>query len=322
MKKNVVFFICWVSFFEVSANTLPPPSLKKFSEKMADRSEGHWWLDPRQKFIDLLKEKGINKITREDYIELYNNFHHISEFHGLSYIQRNYSDLLEILKDTLKEQFDPTLKKYYDRSKGSQIIHPLKPFHKILLVGVESKKKYRKEVYGVNYVRVGKHWQQNGSYKMVPYTIDLRADMLSSKDFSRLPDKYFEKVYVECVGREAYYPEFLQNARRILKDDGVLIFNVFDSLDDPYSPKNSPAYFKKNGFDYADIRQCHFPRATGFTENYETGACWHLRKNAPSSFSQRIIHKISLGIKCFLIYQLRPIAYKISNKLMTLIEKL
>jgi len=318
MQRCLLFLIFSLGFTLVSAHGISPsPSVKKFAEKTAQDAPTmvEAMLYPRHGFINLLKKSGAAHLTLENYTELYNKLHHIAGIQGLPYVQKNYPDLLEMLKETLGKEFDPTLKKYYPSTGPSKVINPLQPFHRTLLFGAIDKKKYRTEVYADNILIE--------NYDGSPLVIDLQADMLNADHLKHLPDEYFEKIYVEHVGRQSYYPEFLKNARRLLAEDGVLVFNIFDSLDDPYSPKNSPAYFKKNGFNYADIRQCHFPRIQEFMEApYDTQPCWHLKKHAPDSFFQRLFHNITLEIKCFFVYQLRDLAYRICHKLLVFLSDL
>ncbi len=198
----------------------------------------------KQIIIPYIERNSYEDLFHSEWPRLYFRLWSLAGVKGPDYVKKNYKDILDIMREN-NVLYDENLQLpitefgfFYDA-----MVKIRRPFdgkrHKILIFG--SGKKYKEyHSHGDNAYTVN---------VLVKEDPDLLADMNNPKHLISLPDKQFDKIIVEHIPAMDYYnPSFFNNAKRLLKDNGRLVINIMEYMQNSPYEVNFEEFFQKNGF--------------------------------------------------------------------------
>ena len=252
--------------------------------------------DPRLKLAKYVYVSGKEAMTQEQYELVYFSLFSLVGVRGIAYVNEHYNDVITVLEENWAA-FDQTLQTPateggFFANDRAQCIKEIEPVHTTIVFGGGlNRYRYSPSTYLVNIYSTEDHIKDVQTHKPNNNRllaqlrrgthVHMVADMNNAEQLKNIPDKRFNRIYVEHVPPQDYWnPHFFNNAKRILKDDGSLYIDMYTTDEmkkEPYSIKNSGKFFEQNGFQLERTGECEYPIIEGRT----TDQCLILRKLLP-----------------------------------------
>lgn len=254
--------------------------------------------DPRLKLAKYVCVSGKEAITNEQYELVYFSLFSLVGVRGIAYVNEQYNDVITVLEENWLS-FDQTFQTPATEggvfaNDRAQCIKELEPVHTTIVFGGGLNRfHYLPSTYLVNIFSTEDHikdvqtHEPNNNSLLAHLRggthVHMIADMNNSEQLKSIPDKRFNRIYVEHVPPQDYWnPHFFNNAKRILKDDGSLYIDMYTTEEmkkEPYSMRNFGEFFEQNGFQWEETGKCEYP----ITEGRRTDQCLVLRKLLPKN---------------------------------------